>query len=399
MNLKNYFTQRVVYIVLYAVSIGILTALVCWFFNWNITYFTELRRNLGVVPYLCMPLAGFLIAYYYSHSGKDIQKGSDLIIDEIHFPSKRIPFKIVPSIFFSTILSHFVGASIGKEGVAVQIGAGIADQLPHNIVNRKMILMMGMSAGFSAIFGTPMAGAIFGIEVMHSGTLSIKNFIPTLIAAISGYFISTLLPFSHLTYPDFTMNTFKISYFVLAIFGGLFFGIVARFFKIISHGIKNVFDVYFNNIFLRALLGSFFIFLIYYFSGSDKYLGIGTELLSHSFSTEAHSFDFLIKIFSTAISIGSVFKGGEVTPLFIIGATAGNFLAQLTQTPIVFLTSLGFLSVFAGAANVPFTCLVLGCEIFGINIFPYAFLAIVFSYLMSGNRSIYSSQRMKFKKI
>lgn len=347
---------------------------------------------------LFLPFAGATVAWFYHSYGKDIEAGNNLILDEIHEPKKHIPFKMVPMIFVSSAISHLFGASVGREGTAVQMGAGISDFLSkifHKDVHgqRKYFLMMGISAGFASIFGAPVAGAIFGMEVLAVSFIHIEALVPCLIAALSGYFMAYSLGLHQVAIASFEIPPLFLSGIISALVAGVFFGLAARLFSWSMHYIKTIFSEKISNPILRPFIGGTIVLVCFYIFGSDRYLSLGEEVIHSSFSQHIYPWDFLGKIWMTGISVGSGFKGGEVMPLFYVGATLGNTLSYILWLSYPVLAALGFVSVFSGAANTPITGIILAMEFFGSEIGVYAALAVTTSYLFSGSRGIYSSQR------
>lgn len=391
--LKDY-----LFLILIAVLIGIITALFSYAFSKSLTYATDLRRSWSFWPYLFLPIVGVLVSVFYKKYAHREERGNNLIIDEIHHPSAKIRFRMVPMIFFASILSHLFGASVGREGVGVQMGAGIADQFSVAHTKRNIILMMGMSAGFATIFSAPFAGAIFGAEVFLSGSLAIAGIIPCFISAYSGFIIISYLGLNHFKTEAFAHYDLSLAILFYTFFLGIAFGLVARAFSYSVHKIKNLSERWLRNELYRPFLGGLLIILIFFFLHGDRYLGLGEEIIEKSFLDAVLPYDFLGKILSTSISAGFGFKGGEVMPLFYIGSTFANIIAKLSHFPLDFVVPLGFIGVFAGAVNVPLTGVILAVEFFGPEILPFAFIVCLFSYVFSGKVGIYHSQVKRFKK-
>jgi H+/Cl- antiporter ClcA len=384
-----------------AVIIGVFAGFSSTLFLQSVDWAIKFRREHDWMI-IFLPLVGFLVAWFYKVYGKEIQNGNNLIIDEIHEPTKTIPFRMVPMIFAGSIISHLFGASVGREGAAVQMGAGISDQFSKYLGrfynNRKLILMMGMSAGFASIFGTPIAGAIFGFEVLFIGTLVYDALLPCLVAAIVGYYTSLLLGVVHPHYFYLEIPSVNVSGLLSAVVAGILFGLTAKFFVWVLHKIKDFYKEKIKNDLLPPVIGGSILVVCYYLFGSDRYHSLGEEIIRTSFTQHVYPWDFLGKIFTTALSVGSGFRGGEVMSLFYIGSTLGNSLALILPLDYPILAALGFVSVFAGSANVPISSVILAFELFGPGIGAYAALAIVASYLFSGNHGIYHSQRTRTEK-
>ncbi len=383
------------------ILIGGVSGILSTLFHHSVKWAIELRETH---PWLILflPLAGLVVSWFYLQFGKEIEKGNDLIIDEIHEPKKTIPFRMVPMIFIGTVVSHLFGASVGREGAAVQMSSAISDQFSKYInpvfKNRRLILMMGMSAGFASIFGTPLSGAIFGFEVLFIGTLVYDALLPCLLAAIAGYYTAFLLGVTHSYY--FHIETLSISAggIMSAIAAGVIFGYTAKFFSWLFHKMKEMFKEKVKNKLLHPLIAGGMIIIVFYATSSDRYLNLGEDIIRSSFTQHVYPWDFLAKIFTTTLSLAGGFKGGEVTSLFYIGATLGNTLSFILPLDYPILAALGFVSVFAGAANTPIAGVILAFELFGSGIGIYASLAIVVSYIFSGKSGIYHSQRTHTEK-
>lgn len=384
-----------------AIVIGICAGVASTLFLHSVDWAIKFRRaHSWMIVFL--PLIGFLVAWFYKVYGKEVQNGNNLIIDEIHVPTKTIPFRMVPMIFAGAVISHLFGASVGREGAAVQMSAGLSDQFSKYLGrfynNRKLILMMGMSAGFSSIFGTPIAGAIFGFEVLFIGTLVYDALLPCLVAAVVGYYTAFLLGVIHPHYFFIEIPAVSIPGILSAVIAGVVFGLTAKFFVWSIYALKNLYVDKIKNELLFPVIGGSILVVCYYLFGSDRYHSLGEEIIRASFTQHLYPWDFLGKIFTTALSVGSGFRGGEVMSLFYIGATLGNALAFILPLAYPILAALGFVSVFAGAANVPIASVILAFELFGPGIGVYASLAIVASYLFSGGHGIYHSQRTHTEK-
>lgn len=345
-----------------------------------------------------LPLAGFLVAWIYGKIGKSVEAGNNLLIDEIHDPKTIVPFRMAPLILFGTVVSHLFGASVGREGTAVQMGGAISDQFSRwfklHGENRKLLLMAGISAGFASVFGTPLAGMVFALEVLAIGKLRYDAILPCLIAAISADQVCLLWGAHHTTYaipeiPDhlpFTLAAVAV--------GGVLFGLTGRAFAYATHSLSSRMKSWIPNPLMRPLVGGAILAGLFLFLDAERYMGLGIPVIQESFFVSLSWVDSAAKFLFTVASIGSGFKGGEVTPLFYIGATLGNALAPILMLPFPFLAGLGFVAVFAGAANTPLACTIMAVEIFGGDIALYAGIACVFSYMASGHQGIYKAQRV-----
>ncbi|MBY0415074.1 MAG: chloride channel protein [Bdellovibrionales bacterium] len=384
-----------------AVAIGVLAGFTSTLFLNSVDWAINFRKNHPFII-IFLPLSGFLMAYFYKSYGKDIEAGSNLIIEEIHDPKKTIPLRMMPMIFIGTVSSHLFGASVGREGAAVQMAASLSDQFSKHLGNiynnRKIILMMGISAGFASVFGTPIAGAVFGLEVIFIGQLTYEAMLPCLVSAIAGFYTAHLLGVVHPVYFFSEKLEITIPGLFSAIIAGIAFGYAAKLFIWSLHQIKDFLKKHLTNTLFHPVIGGCLLVALYFLFGSDRYHSLGKEVIITSFNQHIYPWDFLVKIFMTALSVGSGFKGGEVMSLFYMGATLGNALSYFLPLGYPVLASLGFVSVFAGAANTPITGIILAYELFGPGIGVYAALAVVLSYLFSGTPGIYQTQRTYFDK-
>ncbi len=387
--------RKLLYFSFIALIIGAMTGLIAVFFLKSVNSSIVFRKEHPAIIFL-LPLAGFLVALTYKKFGLESSQGNNLIIDEIHESKKNIPFRMIPLIFISTSLSHLFGASVGREGAAVQMGGGISAfiskifKVTHE--HRRIFLMMGLSAGFSAIFGTPVAGAVFGIEVLFIGAMAYEALIPCVLASVVAFYTTLSLGVVSSHYFPIEIPYIEIKGIFAAIVAGILFGLTARLFIWSVHQIKNLFSSKIKNELFHPIVGGLILIIIFYAVGSDRYHSLGEEIIHDSFRLRVYPWDFLAKLTNTALSLGAGFKGGEVMSLFYMGSTLGNSLAFILPLDYPILAALGFVSVFAGAANVPIASLFLAFELFGSGIGVYAALAITTSYLFSGHKGIYNSR-------
>jgi H+/Cl- antiporter ClcA len=379
-----------------ATFIGITAGFTSWSFNYCLKFAIEARETNPWSIYF-LPFVGSIVAWLYVKFGSEIDAGNNLVIDEIHQPQKHIAFRMVPMIFISSTLSHLFGASVGREGAAVQMGAGIADQFNKFVGkffnNRKIILMMGMSAGFSSLFGAPIAGTIFGMEILFLGSLTYEALFPCLLSSTVGFFTSAYLGIEHMPLAVGDIPHLHPKTVLAALFLGAVCGVIAKFFLWLLHWFKNILAQKFSNPIIRPMIGGGMMIVFYLLINSDRYLNLGEKYIIQSFNQIMYPWDFLGKITSTVISVGAGFRGGEVMSLFYIGATLGNTLSYLVPLAQPICAALGFVAVFAGAVNTPLTAIFLAVEYFGGAISIYAALAVVMSYLISGHEGLYNSQR------
>lgn len=326
--------------------------------------------------------------------------GSNLIIDEIHDPKKVIPLSMAPFILVGTVLTHLFGGSAGREGTAVQMGASLSDQLSRFFSiepeERKILLTTGAGAGFGAAIGTPWAGVIFGMEVVRAGRIKPFAVIESILASFTAYFVTKLLQAPHSQYPDISHLPFSWTTLFWVLIAGVIFGFAALLFIRLTHLIEKL-QSFIRYPPLKPFIGGLILVGLYYWMGTERYAGLGIPVIGEALTHVVSFFDPFLKAGFTAITLGSGFKGGEFIPLVFIGTTLGSALSTLIPVSFSLLAACGFAAVFGGAANTPLACAVMAIEIFGIDIAPYAIAACYVSYLCSGTRSIYRSQKYEGK--
>jgi H+/Cl- antiporter ClcA len=350
-----------------------------------------------------LPAAGGLCAWAYWKVGRSVEAGNNLLIDEVHDPKAVVPLRMAPLILFSTVMSHLFGASVGREGTAVQMGGALSDQLTRLFKlqppDRRLLLMAGISAGFASVFGTPLAGAVFGLEVLAIGRFRHDALLPCLLAAVMADQVTRLWGVHHAVYAVGALPALSIHSLTATLAAGAAFGLVAMLFAASSHALSARMARWVPLSPWRPVVGGAAIALTVWALDGWRYIGLGLPAMAEAFTGPVPVWDFAAKMLSTVASLGTGFKGGEVTPLFFIGASLGNALAPVLHMPVGTLAALGFVAVFAGAANTPLACTLLAVEVFGAPIAVLAALACTMSYLCSGQQGIYKAQRRDDAKV
>jgi H+/Cl- antiporter ClcA len=353
--------------------------------------------------YLLLPAALFLSAFVVKYLAPDAEgHGTEKIIEAVHQRSGRMNLLVVPVKLLATVITIAFGGSAGKEGPAAQIGAAVtswfSSLLRFDDRDRKKLVICGISAGFAAVFGTPIAGAIFGVEVLFVGGMMYDVLLPSFVAGIIGFQVSSSLGITYFHDPIAFVPQFSSLFFIKVCGAGIFFGLcslalieIIRLFERFSRRIT-IWSP------LKGLLsGAVLVLLASLFS--TRYLGLGLDTIAGAISGEIMPPGaFFLKSLFTAITLSFGGSGGIITPIFFVGATAGNLFANTLGFDISVFSAIGMVALLAGAANTPISASIMAIELFGPTIGPYAATACVISFLMTGHRSVYPSQILSLTK-
>jgi len=363
---------------------------------------TRFRQAHEAIVY-ALPIAGLAIGWIYERWGKPIQGGNNLVIDTIHDGSPRIPLRMAPMVFIGTVLTHVFGGSAGREGTAVQMGASLADEIAHRLHVtkdiRRQLLAAGVAGGFGSVFGTPIAGTVFGLEVVSMGRIEYEALVPALVASVVGDYVTRHLGVVHTAYP--VASFVELTPFVaLKLVGvGVGMALAAIAFVELTHRLKHVLQGRIARLPLRMFVGGLAVVVLWRLVGTSLYLGLGVPTIVASFNDPHLPIAaFALKLVFTSITLASGFLGGEVTPLFFVGAALGNVLARLFRLPIALGAGVGIAAVFGAAANTPMALSIMAAEILGAHAFPHVVIVCVVAYLLSGHRGIYPAQRIFRRK-
>jgi len=393
-----------------AVAVGTL----CAAFLWSLDLATRARFDHPWLLFL-LPLGGAGVALLYHLSGQSVEAGNNLIVEQIHEPGGGVPLRMAPLVFLGTIVTHLFGGSAGREGTAVQLGGSLASAIESlfklDAPSIRVLLMAGVAAGFGAVFGTPLAGAIFALEVLAVGRVEYAALVPCLLAALVGDWTCHAWGIRHTPYHiDFIASPSAPIFMepvllAKAAIAGVAFGVAGLVFAEANHALGGFLKRIVPYGPLRAIVGGLAVIALVYLLGTRAYLGLGIwsnipgdPTIAGFFAPHVDPWSWALKMLFTVVTLSAGFKGGEVTPLFFIGAALGNALAGLLNAPVDLFAGIGFVAVFAGAANTPLACTVMGIELFGsAHAVPIAVGCFV-AYICSGHNGIYLSQRIAVPK-
>lgn len=348
-----------------------------------------------------LPLSGMLTAFVYKRYGGESSKGNNLIIQSAN-EGVKVPKRLAFLTFIFTLLTHFSGGSAGREGTAVQIGgtltSNVADKLGFKNEDRKIIILSGLSAAFGSVFGTPLAGAFFGMEVCCIGQLSVSAVIPCFLSSYLANAVTLLLGATHEVHKISAIPSLDIKSVLVFISASILFGLIGKLFALGVKYLKLLYAKIFKNTVLSALIGSVIVVLLIVLLNLNEYEGLSTWQQTTAFEGNANWYDMPVKFILTTLTLGAGFQGGEVTPLFDIGASFGGWYANMFGIEPSFLAAIGLICVFGSAANTPITTIMLGIELFGAEAVPYFVFASLISFIASGKSGIYSAQERKLSK-
>lgn len=397
---------------LLALPVSFLIGSACALFLWLLDLATRAQWHNPWLLYF-LPLIGIAVVALYDFLGAGSERGNNLLLDEIHEPGGGVPLRMAPLILISTILTHLGGGSAGREGTAVQMGGslagGFARFLRLNPLDTSVLLMVGIAAGFGGVFGTPLAGAVFAAEVLHVGKIRYQSLIPCLIGGLIGDWGCHVWGIAHTHYAPLLITPASHSFLLLGqvVLLGILCGWLGQFFASSSHTLHQVFRKNLPLSWTRPLVGGALVILLVWLLGTRDYLGLGVQsphapagvsIINSFHPGGAGYLSWFWKLLFTVITLASGFKGGEVTPLFFIGAAFGNAIATLCGAPVDLFAALGLVALFAGATNTPIACTLMGIELFGATHAPWFALAATLAYFFSGDHGIYTSQRIATPK-
>jgi H+/Cl- antiporter ClcA len=350
-----------------------------------------------------LPLAGLLVGAIYQRWGGSIKGGNNLVIDTLHDGALKIPLRMAPMVLLGTVMTHLFGGSAGREGTAVQMGASLADQIARRFhlgsALRRAAIAAGIAGGFGSVFGTPTAGVIFGLEVVCVGRIEYDALVPALVASVVGDQVTRALGIVHTAYPLVPRLPLSPAVMGKLVVMGAIMALVTVAFVELTHLIKARLERRIPRLPIRMFLGGLAVVGMWRLIGTGDYLGLGVPMILRAFDDpQLPGYAFAAKLIFTAVTLGCGFLGGEVTPLFFVGATLGNVLARLLGLPLGLGAGVGLAAVFGAAANTPLALSIMVVELLGSAMLPHVLIVTVVSYLLSGHRGIYPAQRLLRKK-
>ena len=384
-----------------SIIIGIIVGFIGVLFHFAIEHATEFRiENSKII--LLLPIGGAFIAWIYKFLDMENDKGTNFVISAVR-DNDTLKFKTAPLIFISTTITHLLGGSSGREGAALQLGGSIASNIGRIIKldekDERIITMCGMSAAFSALFGTPVTSVIFSMEVITVGVMHYSAIVPCILSAIIGTKIAMLcgIPptaFEISVIPDF--GTLAVTNVIIL---SILCGVLSIVFCITMHKSAHLYKHYIHNSILRGFVGGVIVVILTYIVGTYDYNGAGMNIIELALKGEARPEAFLIKIIFTALTLGAGFRGGEIVPSFFIGSTFGCVIGAILGLHPSFAAAIGLVAVFCGVTNCPLSSIILSIELFGGDGIVFFTLACGVSYMLSGYYGLYSEQKIMYSKV
>ena len=383
-----------------AFVIGVLSGLLSAAFIEALNWATDKRESNNWLVYT-LPLAGLLVGCSYHYLGRGLERGSNLIIDQIHSHSEWIPLRLTPLIFGASVISHVAGGSTGREGAALQLAAGVTDpiskRLGFNPADRSLMLVAAIAGGFGAVFGVPVAGAVFALEVQRVGRVRYEALVPAFVASFVGDAVVRGLGVTHTHYPNMPDIAWSASMAWKVALFGLIGGLIAMLFVHLTRFIKDNLKKYVAWYPARPVVGGVVLAILILSFGWRDYSGLSIPLAVEAMNGSVAG-QWGTKLILTSITIGAGFVGGEFIPLFVIGALAGASFAHIIGANVAVFAIIGSITVLAGATNAPLACTIIGIELFGGQGLPFFALACAVAYATSGHTGIYHAQPVSAHK-
>lgn len=388
--------------ILFSLVMGTICGLVGTAFHICVEYATGFRESNHSIMYL-LPLSGIVIVFIYRACGVKHSKGTNLVIGSIRSVENEIPSRMAPLIFISTVITHLFGGSSGREGAALQIGGSIGVSIGKifklDDSDKHILTLCGMSAVFSALFGTPITAALFSMEVISIGILYYCAFVPCLFSSVISFAITKKLNVIHDEYVIANIPSMDPSVVVKIIILAILCAMLSSLFCIFMKVTHSLFRKYFKNQYVRVFVGGLMLVVLGIILNTTDYNGTGMHIIKNALSGQAKPTAFLFKALFTAITIGCGFRGGEIVPSFFIGATFGCVTGGLLGLDPGFAAALGMVCFFCGVVNCPLTSLFLSIELFGASGILFFTIGCAVSYMLSGYYSLYNEQKIIYSKL
>jgi H+/Cl- antiporter ClcA len=383
-----------------AVVVGVLSGLLSAAFLESLDWATNTRNSNDWLVFT-LPVAGLIVGALYHYVGRGLERGTNLIIDQIHSHSQWVPFRLTPLIFGASVISHVAGGSTGREGAALQFAAGVTDPISKKLklppADRSLMLITAIAGGFGSVFGVPVTGAVFALEVQRVGRVRYDALVPAFVASFIGDAVVRGLGVHHTHYPLFPSVDLNWATGGRVAAFGLIAGLVALLFVQLTHTVKKVGAKYISWHPARPLVGGIILAVLVLACGWRDYQGLSIPLALEAMNGSAAG-QWGTKLLLTSLTIGSGFVGGEFIPLFVIGALAGASYAHITGANVALFAMVGAVAVLAGATNAPLACTLLGIELFGGNGIVLFAVACAAAYATSGHTGIYHAQPVSAHK-
>lgn len=389
--------KETIFYVIAALFLGAVIGCIDALFGRVLIAITDFRGRYIKILIWFLPIAGLFICWMYHHFNETSLKGMTLVLEAAQGKREDIPLALVPLVMICTWITHLFGGSAGREGVAVQIGATLSHWFARRFKfpdNGKVLLIAGMAAGFGGLFQTPFAAVFFAIEVIVTGEMLYQAFLPSLVAAVTASTVSNTLGLEKFEVPfkqSFNLSESKTMFYMVIL--GVAFGLTGRVFSVLLKKSREFMAEKFENPYKRIGFVSIPLSVILFVLWNGRYCGLGTNLISQTFTGgEIFIFDWIIKLLLTVITLSIGFQGGEVTPLFSIGASLGFCLGNLFGISSVLCGALGYAAVFGSATNTLIAPFLIGVEVFGTKNTLVFLIVCSIAYIVNGDRCIYGAQ-------
>ena len=387
--------------IIIAFVVGAVGGVVGSAFHLCVDFVTEIRMHNSFLIYF-LPLAGLFIAGLYKFSKACNGVDTNCVIEAVQ-TDRKVPLKMTPLIFISTVITHLFGGSAGREGAALQLGGSIGYNIGKLLKLTKrelhLIVMIGMSAVFTALFGTPVTAVFFSMEVINVGIIHYTALVPAFVAVITSKMIANFMGLSAVSFSFVSMPDFSLELLLRAVALAFLCSLVGILFCVVLEKTEHYAHKLMPNIFIRGFIGGTLIVLLTIAIGSNDYNGAGMDIIEKAMSGQAIGWAFIFKLILTAITVACGFKGGEIVPAFFIGSTFGCTVAPLLGLSPSVGAMLGFVCLFCSAVNCPVASIMLALEVFGTNGLLIFSACVAVSYVVSGRFSLYKSQKISYSKI